>query len=399
MPRIPTLAAAGVSPSGGRRSIAAHRSCLDAGYARERAEVNAQIDSVKEIPRFSMLLQLIRRCGSRLADHRLAPNRSGGRAMNASSNLPTAVQRVASRADGSAPTIRQALASRLVGRSQAVRGLRQRIEGMASLWIPVLLCGEPGSGRRTAAECLHAFGPTAKGELVKIDATAVAPEVRLPGTATVYVEDVERLPRRTQRWWLERLRMAPGADGVRWIASTRDCASLRESGPDFDPELERLLSRYAIRVPPLRERAADLPLLVADLCARIGRAVGREHVRLSPRAVELLTHFPWPGNVRELEDVIGRAIVFSPTPVIGRALVEDVLAERGESVGGIRADHALRERARLLEELRSTGGNVARTAETLGKTRTAIYRLIARHGIPLSWHRRRGAGRRRRGRE
>jgi len=313
--------------------------------------------------------------------------------MDASSKLPAAVERVASRADGSA--IRQALASRLVGRSQAVRALRQRIEGMASLWIPVLLCGEPGSGRRTAAECLHAFGPTAKGELVKIDATAVAPEVRLPGTATVYVEDVERLPRRTQRWWLERLRMAPGADGVRWIASTRDCASLRQSGPDFDPELERLLSRYAIRVPPLRERAADLPLLVADLCARIGRAVGRERVRISPRALELLAHGHWPGNVRELEDVIGRAIVFSSGRVIRRPLVEDLMAEHGESVGGIRADRALRERERLIEELRSSGGNVARTAEVLGKTRTAVYRLIARHGIPLSWHRR-AQGRRRR---
>jgi transcriptional regulator of acetoin/glycerol metabolism len=81
--------------------------------------------------------------------------------------------------------------------------------------------------------------------------------------------------------------------------------------------------------------------------------------------------------------------------VIGRALVEDVLAERGESVGGIRADRALRERELLLAELRSSGGNVTRTAEVLGKSRPALYRLIARHGIPLSWHRR-SAGRRRR---
>ena len=313
--------------------------------------------------------------------------------MDASSSLPTAIPRVASRADGSALPVRQALASRLVGRSRAVRCLRQRIEGMASLWIPVLLRGEPGSGRGTAAACLHAFGPTAKGELVRIDSAKLAPEARLPSVGTVYVECVERLPRRAQTWWLERLR-APGAAGVRWIASTGDSPSLGET--DFDPELERLLSRFAIRVPPLRERAADLPLLVADLCARIGHAVGRERVRLSPRAVELLAQSPWPGNLRELEDVIGRAIVFSPAPVIGRALVEDVMAERGESVGGIRAEHALRERERLLEELRSTGGNVARTAEVLGKTRTAIYRLIARHGIPLSWHRRRVAGHRRR---
>jgi len=317
--------------------------------------------------------------------------------MDATSSLPARGPNTGSRADAPTPAIRQALASRLVGRSHPVRCLRQRIEGMASLWIPVLLRGEPGSGRSTVAELLHAFGPTAEGELVAIDTAAFVPEARLPGVATVHLEGVEKLPRRTQGWWLERLRASgPGAGGLRWIASTGDLRSIRDAAPDFEPELERILARFAIRVPPLRERSADLPLLVADLCARIGRAVGREGVRLSPQAVELLAHCLWPGNVRELEDVIGRAIVFSPAPVIGRALVEDVLAERGESVGGIRADHALRERERLLAELRSSGGNVARTAEVLGKSRPAVYRLIAHYGIPLSWHRR-SAARRTRG--
>jgi len=318
--------------------------------------------------------------------------------MGASSNLPTTIPGSAERIEGSMRAIQQALASRLVGRSRVVRCLRQRIEGMASLRIPVLLRGEPGSGRRTAAECLHAFGPTATGDLASIDAATLGPEARLPRVGTVYVESVERLTRRAQAWWLDLLHAsrAHGAGELRWIASTGDSTSLRAAAPDFDAELERVLARFAIRVPPLRERTVDIPLLVADFCVRIGRAVGREHVRLSPRAVELLASCSWPGNVRELEDVVGRSIVFSSAPVIGRAMVEDVLAERGESVGGIRADHALRERERLLEELRSTGGNVARTAEALGKTRTAVYRLIARHGIPLSWHRRRAEQRRRR---
>jgi DNA-binding NtrC family response regulator len=319
--------------------------------------------------------------------------------MDASPSLPVTGPCSGSRADGSTVEVRRALASRLVGRSHPVRCLRRRIEGMASLWIPVLLRGEPGSGRSTVAELLHALGPTAQGELIAIDAAAFAPEARLPGVGTVHLEAVEKLPRRTQGWWLERLRApkGPGAGGLRWIASTGDLRSIRDAAPDFEPELERILTRFAIRVPPLRERAEDLPLLVADLGARIGRTVGRERVRFSPQAVELLAHCLWPGNVRELEDVIGRAIVFSPAPVIGRPIVEDVLAERGESVGGIRADHALRERERLLAELRASGGNVARTAEVLGKSRPAVYRLIAHYGIPLSWHRR-SAERRRRAR-
>jgi Nif-specific regulatory protein len=289
-----------------------------------------------------------------------------------------------------ASAAREGIALRLVGRSRILRKLRQRIEGMAPLAIPVLLTGEPGSGRSTVAGLLHAFGPTAGGHLVSADAASFAPERGVPFGSTVYLRDVERLPRAAQAWWLDRLRTqqreTPGGR-VRWLASTADSASIHSIAPDFDPELERLLVRFAIRVPPLRERSADLPILVADLCTRIGGAVGREGACFSPRAVELLTHCHWPGNVRELEDVIGRAIVFSPHPVIGRALVLDVLAERSESVDAMRTGHALRVRERLIEALRASGGNVTHTAEALGKTRTAVYRLIATHGIPLAWHR------------
>src|SRR5262245_2778526 len=288
--------------------------------------------------------------------------------------------------------LREAIESAFVGRSPALRRLRQRLEGMAPLWIPVLLRGEPGTGRASAAALLHAWGPASRGELVRIDAAAFAPERRLPAAATVLLESVERLSRPAQAWWLARLCAAqlPGAErGIRWLATTAD-APLRDLAPDFDAALERSLASFAIRLPPLRERTRDLPLLAAALCARAGRTLGRERVRVSARALEILASCHWPGNVRELEDVLLRAIAFSPSPRLGRALVADVLAERGESVGGLRAERVARERAELLARLRATHGNVARTAEALGRSRTAVYRLIAKHRIPLSWHR--GAG-------
>src|SRR5262245_26798044 len=180
--------------------------------------------------------------------------------MDSTSSLSGPALTPGSRVDSPVPGIRQVLVSRLVGRSQPVRCLRRQIEGMASLWIPVLLRGGPGTGRSTVAELLHAFGPTAKGELVAIEGSAFVPETRLPRVGTVHLELVEKLPGRTQGWWLERLRVpaAPGS-GVRWIASTGDLGSIRDAAPDFEPELERILARFAIRVPALRERAADLP--------------------------------------------------------------------------------------------------------------------------------------------
>jgi len=282
----------------------------------------------------------------------------------------------------------------LVGRSRIVRCLRERIAGMAPLSIPVLLTGEPGSGRSTVAGLLHALGPTARGRLLAVDASSFAPERGVPLGSTVYLSGVERLPRVGQAWWLDRLRAQQAGSSpshVRWLASTGDSASIRALAPDFDPELERILVRFSIRVPPLRERTEDLPLLVSDLCERIGRSVGREGVCFSPRAVELLAQCHWPHNVRELEDVIGRAIVFSSRPVIGRAQVLDLIAERTECVDAMRSSHALRERERLLDALRESGGNVTHSAEALGKSRAAVYRLIAAHGIPLAWHRPRGA--------
>ncbi|TFG94109.1 MAG: hypothetical protein E4H11_07365, partial [Myxococcales bacterium] len=179
------------------------------------------------------------------------------------------------------PSAREAIAARLVGRSRALRCLRQRIEGMAPLSIPVLLTGEPGSGRFTVAGLLHAFGPTSGGHLVTVDASSFPPERAVPFGSTVYLPSVERLPRRAQAWWLDRLRapQLPGAGiQVRWLASICDSSSIRALAPDFDPELERLLLRFSIRIPPLRERRTDLPMIAADLCARIGRAVGREGV-------------------------------------------------------------------------------------------------------------------------
>src|SRR5262245_41914915 len=297
--------------------------------------------------------------------------------------------------------LREAIESAFVGRSPAMRRLRQRLEGMAPLWIPVLLRGEPGTGRASAAALLHAWGPASRGELVRIDAAAFTPERRLPAVATVLLESVDRLSRPAQAWWLARLCAAqlPGAErGIRWLATTSDAPSPRQLAPDFEPSLERSLASFAIRLPPLRERAGDLPLLAAALCARAGRTLGRERVRVSARALEILASCHWPGNVRELEDVLLRAIAFSPSPRLGRALVADVLAERGESVGGLRAERVARERAELLARLRATHGNVARTAEALGRSRTAVYRLIAKHRIPLSWHRREEASAARGGR-
>jgi len=297
--------------------------------------------------------------------------------------------------------LREGIETALVGRSPAMRRLRQRLEGMAPLWVPVLLRGEPGTGRATAAALLHAWGPAAAGELVRIDAAAFTPERRLPAVATILLESVERLSRTAQAWWLARLGTAqlPGGErAIRWLATTADAPSLRELAPDFDASLERTLQSFAIRLPPLRERTGDLPLLAAELCARAGRVLGRERVRASARALAILASCHWPGNVRELEDVLVRAIAFSPSPRLGRALIADVLAERGESIGGLRAERKAREREELLARLRATHGNVARTAESMGRSRTAVYRLIAKHRIPLSWHRSAGGSAARGGR-
>ncbi len=295
--------------------------------------------------------------------------------------LVALVRDTLARRDGSEPP---SLAQRIVGRSRASRRLRARIAALAPLSAPVLVSGEPGTGRRAVVQALHELGSTAGRHFLRIDAASFGSRDPIPERGAVFLDGVERLSSQGQSVWAAYLDRSPRAEaGARVLATASDRLAVRIAQGKFDARLGRALLRFQIRVPPLRERAEDLGPLADALVERFGAELGRRRLRLSSPAKRLLGSHSWPGNLAELEQVLERAVAFSKGRVIRQEVVADLLAEVEESIASIRDDHAAEQREALLEALRDTGGNVTRTAERLGKSRPAVYRLIERYGIPL----------------
>jgi DNA-binding NtrC family response regulator len=279
------------------------------------------------------------------------------------------------------------LSTRLVGSSAALVKVRSRIAGLAPLRAPVLIRGETGAGCDTVARALHDLGSTAGQPFHRIEAESFAVGGRIPERGAVYLDHAHRLGPEAQAAWAERVREAASQrfrSGGRILASAVDSLRARAEKGDFDPGLADLLSRFEIELPPLRERIEDVPPLAQALVTRASAALGRGRIRLSAPAIALLQAQRWPGNVRQLEQVIERSIAFCRGREISRRVVREVLAELEENLASIRARGEVREREELLRTIRETGGNVTRTAAILGKSRSAIYRLIAKHGVRLT---------------
>jgi len=152
----------------------------------------------------------------------------------------------------------------------------------------------------------------------------------------------------------------------------------------FRQDLFYRLSVVVIRLPPLRDRREDIPLLIeqfmANATARTGRAVS-----IAPDAVTALTAYRWPGNVRELENTIERLVVFSRGRIEVADLPETVVAApplQERLFADLPSLDEL-ERRYLLHVLSAVGGNRSRAAEALGIDRRTLYRMAERFGIDL----------------
>jgi two-component system response regulator GlrR len=288
--------------------------------------------------------------------------------------------------DASVPVdLSSRIAERILGESPAIQRVRERIAGLATLSEPVAICGEPGTGRDTIARALHDFGVTRDGEFLRVDSNGRAATGRLPESATIYLDNLDLLPLDAQRYWFERLSAGGRIESLqlRVLASVSRPLAMALDERRIDPDLARWFLRFEIALPPLRERTMDIPILASALVERLGRSLGRPGVRLAPEVTRRLREEHWPGNVSELAGILEKLIAFSPAKEIRLGELVAILAEVKESVARIRERQGMIERQTLIEALRSTGGNVTRAAERLGRSRAAVYRLAEKHGLPL----------------
>jgi DNA-binding NtrC family response regulator len=156
---------------------------------------------------------------------------------------------------------------------------------------------------------------------------------------------------------------------------------------EFREDLLYRLNLITVHLPPLRDRAGDIPLLASRFLQTMGEVYGREHLALSDAALRWLESRPWPGNVRQLRQWIERAVLVSPRRVLevadfsGSASM-DLEGDRPDplpAVGSMTMDEI--ERAMILKSLRHHGGNISRVAESLGLSRAALYRRFEKYEI------------------
>jgi DNA-binding NtrC family response regulator len=315
-------------------------------------------------------------------------------------------------AAGAADEDRPAPRVSLVGESAAMLEVYKMIGRLATNDVPALIAGEHGTGKRIVAATIHKNSARREQPFVSTDCAAVSDDVIDAylfggGAGTVELAGIESLSKAAQARLASALRddRTHAASGpqltARVLASTsRDLAADAREGR-FSWELYEVLSVILLRLPPLRDRRDDVPLLARHFVQRFNEALNRAIKGVDERASKLLREHAWPGNVGELELVLKRACVVAKGDIItaddiGGSLVEGRFTGRHDAEGalGRSVRAALQERlvardregddspfhqivdlvesALVMEALTITNGNQVKAAELLGVNRATL---------------------------
>ncbi len=316
----------------------------------------------------------------------------------------------------------------MIGRSVEMEKLYRILSKVAQTSHPVLILGESGTGKELVARTLHAYGPNAQKPFLPVDCGSLVPtliESELFGYVkgaftganrskdgllvsaeggTVFLDEIGELSLDLQAKLLRALqekevRPVGGSHRTpikaRMVAATnRDLASMVEKGT-FRKDLFYRLNVVNLRLPSLRDRREDIPLLAAHFLERISRERSVKFI-LSDEALRTMMHHDWPGNVRELENAVERACTMSSGPVLRLGDLPTQLQQQGlaalranaaspEAGGADKAQQvkslADLEREAILGAIRTLNGDKLQAAKLLGIGKTTLYRKLKEYGI------------------
>jgi two-component system nitrogen regulation response regulator NtrX len=305
----------------------------------------------------------------------------------------------------------------IIGRSPAVEKLLREIHLAGSSASRVLIQGENGTGKELVARALHAAGPRREQPFVAVNCAAIPEELieselfghergaftgatqarrgrfEEANGGTLFLDEVGELSPRAQTKLLRVLQEGElsrvGGNrairvDVRVIAATNLNLSERVASGQFREDLYFRLAVIPITVPPLRERAEDIPLLVEHFTAAIAREAGQRRKSFAPGTLELLRGYAFPGNVRELRNLVERLLIMTPGTTIGPDQIRAVLP-RAEAVTetGTRLGEAVRdfERRQIEAALHAAGGSMTQAAARLGLERSHLYKKMKKLGV------------------
>ena len=324
--------------------------------------------------------------------------------------------------------LRAGVDAELVGRSSVMNHLRQQIEKVAPTGSRVLIQGPPGAGKELTARVLHAQSRRSDGPLVILNCATMRPErleIELFGTeagvlgpdsphaigtfeqahgGTLLLDEVADMPLETQgkivralhEQVFERVGGRNRVDvDVRVVASSnRDLAAEIEAGR-FREDLFYRLNVVPVKVPALRDRREDIPMLADYFMERSARSAGLSPRRFGDDALAALQAYDWPGNVRQLKNVVDWILIMvsgDPREVVRADMLPAEVGsvapavlrwEKGGEMMGLplREAREMFEREYLLAQVTRFGGNISRTAAFIGMERSALHRKLKSLGV------------------
>lgn len=284
---------------------------------------------------------------------------------------------------------------------------------------PVLVTGETGTGKEQLARMLHVESDRT-GDLVAVNCSAIPPDlienelfghvrgaftgadsetdglVARAKNGTLFLDEIGEMPiqgqvkllRLVQEGQYEKIGASePITTNARFVfATNRNLLDEVQAG-GFREDLYYRISTFEIRIPPLRERRADLPLLIRHFLTRASDNFDRGRITISPEAEEMLLRYSWPGNVRELENLLLRSIVLTESsvldvdnlPVMFRDRID--FGRKQKQLERIVHEQARLEKELLLEALQRTGGNQRKAAEILRISRGSLQYRMKQYGL------------------
>lgn len=311
----------------------------------------------------------------------------------------------------------------MVGQSDAMREVFDTIEKVSDTGADVLITGATGTGKELVARSVHRLGGRASGPFVAVDCGAI-PEnlleseffgyergaftgasgrslglMEFANKGSLFLDEVAELPAGMQVKLLRalqerKLRRLGGKEeievDIRIIAATsRDLEAEVQAGR-FRADLYYRINVIRIGLPPLVERAEDIPLLFDHFVGRYSREMNRPLVRLDQSAMEVLVRYDWPGNVREFQNVVRRILAAAQSESIGPdGLPPDIVERSGQSESSSGAGffarrdlHVARfEQTYFKELLMRNGGDMSAAAEEAGLPRGTLYRLLSKYDM------------------
>ena len=301
----------------------------------------------------------------------------------------------------------------LIAESRAMQPVRELIARVGPSDANVLVTGEHGTGKEIAAQTLHALSTRASRPMVTVNAGGLSEGIfeselfghvrgaftdakadrvgrfELADGGTLFLDEIANVPLNLQAKLLRVLQTGElervGSSKTRRISVRTLCATNRDLGQEvaegrFREDLLFRINTVEIRLPPLRDRREDVPLLAMHFLRPHALRYQKALAGFDAGAMQALLAHPWPGNVRELDHVVERAVLMAPGNVV---TVADLGLKGGREGPARLEDMSLEEVECFLiqKALARFEGNVSKAAEALGLSRSALYRRLERYGL------------------